>query len=108
MIIGIIFAWIVGVITAILYLKKAAVRTYMCRMIFFVIKIVGLLILPFLLLVAWLYEPLWEQICLLFCISEQNQIPCKIHVWWVLLLFTVIIITGCYIAFFRHNKRRVQ
>ena len=108
MIIGIIFAWIVGIITAILYLKKAAVRTYMCRMLFFVIKIVGLLILPFLLLVVWLYEPLWEQICLLFCISEQNQIPCKVHVWWVLLLFTVIIITGCYVAFFRHKKRRVQ
>lgn len=97
--------WIFGAAVAFFYVKKAAVRFMICKAISFWGKVMCLILVPFLLIEAWLYEPLWEQICLLFNIGEDAASDYKIYVWWLLFLLTTLFVVGWSFVVWRSKKR---
>ena len=107
-IIGLSLLWIGIIALSFLYMKKVSVRICVCKAATFIVKIVCLLVLPFLLLSSWFYEPLWEQICLLASLSEETANSYRMHVWWVLLLLTLLVTTGWCFVLGRRNKVKSQ
>lgn len=105
--IGLSFLWIGTLVLSFSFMKKISVQIYACKTMFFIVKIACLLILPFLLFSSWLYEPLWEQFCLLVNLSNETANSYKIYVWWVLLILTLFVTTGLCIVIFRRNKGRI-
>ena len=97
--------WIFGAPLAFFYVKKATVRFMICKAISFWGKVMCLILVPFLLIEAWLYDPLWEQICLLFNIGEDDASAYKIYVWWLLFLLTTIFVAGWGLVVWRSKKR---
>lgn len=103
-IIGVSIIWIVTIALSLLYVKKVSVQIRACKASALIVKIVCFIILPFLLLAAWLYEPLWEQICLLAGITDETAHFYKMHFWWAFLLVTLLVTTAWCVRLLRRNK----
>ena len=93
-----------GMMATYFYVRKAAVRASVCKAMSFLSKVICLVVIPFLFLATWLYEPLWSQICLLLNIGKDDADIYKVHVWWVLLLFTTVIVHGWCIIILKRKK----
>lgn len=98
--------WIVVIASSFLYVRKVSVRMNVCKATIFAFKVACLIVIPFLLLSSWLYEPLWEQICLLLDLPEATANSYKVFVWWGLFILTLLVTTSWYIAIFRRNQGR--
>lgn len=103
-IIGVSIIWIVTIALSLLYVKKVSVQIKACKASAIIVKIVCFIILPFLLLSAWLYEPLWEQICLLAGITEETAHLYKMYFWWAFFLMTLVVTTGWCVRLLRRNR----
>lgn len=105
--IGLAVIWIASIALSFLFMRKVSVRMNVCKVAAFIVKVACLIVIPFILLSSWLYEPLWGQIVLLIDLPEATTNLYKVLVWWVLLILTILVTTGWCIVIFRRNKGRI-
>lgn len=105
--IGLAVIWIASIALSFLFMRKASVRMNVCKATAFIVKVACLIVIPFILLSSWLYEPLWGQIVLLIDLPEATANLYKVLVWWVLLILTLLVTTGWCIVIFRRNAGRI-
>ena len=105
--IGLSVMWVIAITLSFLYVRKVSVRMNVCKASAFILKATCLIVIPSLLLSSCLYEPVWNQICLLVDLPEATANSYKVFLWWGLLILTLLVTTGWGIAIFHRNQGRV-